>query len=242
MQLLESLKKKSNEHILSSTDLITKNDDPMLTEAIKSARTNLIYSLANTEGGKCIVITSCLAAEGKTTTCINLAVSLAQTEARVLLIDADLRRPRTHTYLDKKNKAGLANYLGGFCDLDAIIHRIDDLNLDYITSGDLPPNPAELLSSQKIKKFIATVKERYDYILFDTPPINLVTDATALIQLVENTVLICKCGTTITSEIKKALNRLEFVNAKFLGFITINQQCRKKNLKDYGGYYEYQES
>lgn len=242
MQLLETLKKKNNKHILSSADLITKNDDPMLTEAIKAARTNLIYSLANTEGGKCVVITSCQAAEGKTTTCINMAVSLAQTEARVLLIDADLRRPRTHTYLGKKNKEGLANHLGGFCDLDAIIHRIDDLNLDYISSGDLPPNPAELLSSQKIEKLIATVKDRYDYILFDTPPINLVTDATALIRLIGNTLLICKCGATITSEIQKALNKLEFVNAKVLGFMTINQQCSKRKLKDYSGYYRNQES
>ena len=239
---LQNFLKKNTEHILSNTDLITKSDNPMLTEAIKCARTNLLYSLADTEGGKCIVITSCLAAEGKTTTCINLAVSLAQTEARVLLIDADLRRPRMHTYLDVKNKAGLANYLGGFCDLDAIIHRIDDLNLDYITAGDLPPNPAELLSTHKIENFITTVKERYDYILFDTPPMNLVTDATALVRLVENTILICKCGVTITSEIKKALNRLEFVNAKILGFITINQQCSKRKLKDYSGYYRYQES
>lgn len=239
---LQNFLKKNTEHILSNTDLITKSDNPMLSEAIKSARTNLMYSLANTEGGKSVVITSCLAAEGKTTTCINLAVSLAQTEARVLLIDADLRRPRMHAYLDIKNKEGLANYLGGFCALDAIIHRADDLNLDYITAGDLPPNPAELLSSQKIKALVDTVKERYDYILFDTPPINLVTDATALIRLTEHVVLVCKCGTTITTEIKKALSRLEFADAKILGFITIDQRSNTKKAKDYSGYYKYRES
>lgn len=241
MQLPNFLRKHT-EHILSNTDLITKSDNPMLSEALKSARTNLMYSLANTEGGKSVVVTSCLAAEGKTTTCINLAVSLAQTEARVLLIDADLRRPRMHTYLDKKNKAGLANYLGGFCELDAIIHCADDLNLDYITAGDLPPNPAELLSSQKIKTLVDAVKERYDYVLFDTPPINLVTDATALIQLTEHAILVCKCGTTITTEIKKALSKLEFANAKILGFITIDQRSNTKKAKDYSEYYKHRES
>lgn len=242
MQLQGFLKKKNLERIMSNTDLITKNDDPMLLEALKSARTNLMYSLADTEGGKCIVITSCAAAEGKTTTCINLAVSLAQTEARVLLVDADLRRPRMHTYLDIKNKMGLSNCLGGFCELDDVIHHIEDLNLDCITAGDLPPNPAELLSSKKIKALVSTVKERYDYILFDTPPINLVTDASALLRLTEHALLVCKCGTTVTTEMKTAISKLEFANAKILGFVTIAQKNSTKRIKHYHAYYSRQDS
>ena len=239
MQLQNFLKKKTREHVASDADLITKNNDPMLSEAVKSARTNLMYSMANIEGGKCVAITSCVAAEGKTTTCINLAVSLAQTEARVLLIDADLRRPRIHTYLDIKNKAGLANYLGGFCDLDTVIHRIDDLNLDYITCGDLPPNPAELLSSEKFKHLIDAVKDRYDYILFDTPPVLPVTDATALIRLIEHTVLVCKCGVSVSAEIEKVINKLKFTNGNILGFVVIDRQHNTKKLKNYSAYYNY---
>jgi len=238
MQLQNFLKKQTVKHILSSADLITKTSDPMLLESVKSARTNLMYTLANTESGKCVAISSCVAAEGKTTTCINLAVSLAQTEARVLLIDADLRRPRTHVYLNTENKKGLANYLGGFCELDAVIHHIDDLNLDYISSGELPPNPPELLSSQKFKNLIAVAKERYDYILFDTPPINIVTDTTVLIRLVEHAVLVCKYGISVSDEIDKAIKQLELANAKILGFVAIDQQHNTKILGGYGTYYK----
>lgn len=242
MQIPKFMINKKRRHILSDADLITKNTNPLLTEALKTARTNLMYALADIERGKCVLVTSALAAEGKTTTCINLAVSLAQTEHRVLLVDADLRRPRVHHYLNLKNKEGLSNVLGGFSELDAVIYHMDDINLDCITAGNLPPNPTELLSSKNMKKFIQTVKERYDYILFDTPPVNIVADSSALAQLVENVVFVCKCGISVTTEIKKALSALKFANAKILGFITIQSRKKKKKSKDYTGYYYYQES
>ena len=234
--------KKHKRHILSDADLITKNSSPALSEALKSARTNLIYALSDTDGGKCVLMTSALAAEGKTTTCINLAVTLAQTEYRVLLVDSDLRRPRVHTYLNIKNKEGLANFLGGFCELNVVINHIDEINLDCITAGNLPPNPTELLSSKKMQSFIETVKEQYDYIIFDTPPVNIVADSLALTQVVENVVFVCKCGCSLTTEIQKALSALNFANAKILGFITIETSQKKKKTKNYSGYYYYEES
>lgn len=233
------IKNTPKKHVLSDADFITKHPSPALSESLKAARTNLMYALAHAEGGKCVFLTSALPGEGKTTTCINLAVSLAQTESRVLLIDADLRCPRIHTYLNLKNKEGLANYLGGFCELNAIVNHLDDVNLDCITAGSLPPNPTELLSSKKMQNFIETIKEQYDYILFDTPPVNIVADASALAKLVENAVFVCKCDSSLNSEIQKALSTLKFANAKVLGFITIESN-RKKKGKNYSGYYYYQ--
>ena len=133
-------------HILSDADLIIKNPNSMLAESLKAARTNLMYTLADEEGGKALLVTSAFSAEGKTTTCINLAATLAQTDAKVLLIDADMRKPRVHTCLGVKNTEGLANHLGGFSDIETIIKK-SEFDFDYITAGNIPPNPAELLSS-----------------------------------------------------------------------------------------------
>ncbi len=239
-------KQKQQKHNLSDLDLITKNSSPVLTEALKSARTNLMYSLSDLDSGKCMIVTSALSAEGKTTTSINLAVSLAQTECRVLLVDADMRRPRVHQYLDIRNKEGLANYLGGFCELDNIICHLEKWNLDVVTAGNLPPNPTELLSSKKMQQFVATVKEQYDYILFDTPPVNIVADTITLTRLVDKIVFVCKCGVSITQEIAKAVSAIKFANAKMLGLISIDSHTKKKHSNNYSRYYSkyyyYQES
>lgn len=236
MQLPFLEKENFRKHIASDQDLITKNSSPILAEALKATRLNLMYALSDIEGGKCVLVTSALAAEGKTTTCINLAVSLAQTEARVLLVDADMRRPRVHNYLGVKNKEGLANYLGGFSELKNVIIRLEHLNLDIITAGSLPPNPTELLASKKMQSFIAMAREKYDYVVFDTPPVNIVADSLTLTRLAENVVFVCKCGCSITQEIDKALASLKFANAKILGFVTIDSHERKIK-EDYSGYY-----
>ncbi len=231
-------KKKIDPHTISDVDLITKNPSSSLSEAIKAARTNLMYTLADIEGCKTIMLTSAFSAEGKTTTCINIAATLAQIGARVLLIDADLRRPRVHTYLDVKNTDGLANHLGGFAPIDTVIRRMEKFNFDYITAGNIPPNPAELLASKKFGVFMEAVKEKYDYIIIDTPPVNAVSDALSVAVSVENVVLVCRCGISITKEVKKAVSALEFTHAKILGFITIDAQNKNtKSYEAYSGYY-----
>lgn len=230
-------KKDHNKHIQSEKDILTKNAEPALSEALKSARTNFIYSTADIEGGKCVMITSPLAAEGKTTTCINLALSLAQTESRVLLIDADLRCPRIHAYMEVKNRTGLTNYLGGFCALEDMIYSSKEYNLDYITAGNIPPNPIELLSSKRMKDLINTLQERYDYILIDTPPVNVVADTAALAKLVPNVIFVCKCGISRINDMHKAITAMKFANAKILGFITIESPKKKKSKSKYYSQY-----
>lgn len=233
-------KNKIDLHAISDVDLITKNPSPSLSEALKAARTNLMYTLAETEGCKTVMVTSAFSAEGKTTTCINIAATLGQIEAKVLLVDADLRRPSIHTYLDVKNTVGLANHLGGFTAIDDVIRRMDKFNFDYITAGNIPPNPAELLASKKFASFIDAVKEKYDYIIIDTPPVNAVSDALSVAASAQNVVFVCRCGISITKEVQKAVSALEFAQAKILGFITIDAQSKKiKNYDAYSGYYGY---
>lgn len=233
-------KKHIDSHTISDVDLITKNPSSSLSESLKAARTNLMYTLSDVDGCKTVMITSAFSAEGKTTTCINLAAVLAQIEAKVLLIDADLRRPRVHTYLGVKNTEGLANHLGGFAPIDTIIRRMKEFKFDYITAGNIPPNPAELLSSKKFGIFLSNLKESYDYIIIDTPPVNAVADALSVASCVENVVFVCRCGISITKEVQKAVSALEFAQAKILGFITIDSQNKKiKNYETYSGYYAY---
>lgn len=233
-------KNKIDQHAISDVDLITKNPSSSLSEALKAARTNLMYTLADIEGCKTVMVTSAFSAEGKTTTCINIAATLGQIEAKVLLVDADLRRPRVHTYLDVKNTAGLANHLGGFASIDEVVRRMDEFNFDYITAGNVPPNPAELLASKKFSNFIDTVKEKYDYIIIDTPPVNAVSDALSVAASAQNVAFVCRCGISITKEVQKAVSALEFAHAKILGFITIDAQSKKtKSYEAYSGYYGY---
>jgi capsular exopolysaccharide synthesis family protein len=236
-----SFKKKNVDlHTISDVDLITKNPSSLLCEALKAARTNLMYTMSEIEGCKTVMVTSAFSAEGKTTTCINIAATLAQLQAKVLLVDADLRRPRMHTYLEVKNKEGLANHLGGFATVESIINRMEEFNFDYITAGNVPPNPAELLASKKFAAFLDSVKEKYDYIIIDTPPVNAVADALSVAASVENVLLVCRCGISITQEVKKAVSALEFAQAKILGFIAIDAQSRKaKTYETYSGYYGY---
>ncbi len=239
-KLFNKNSKKHGLHTISDADLITKNPDVSLSEALKATRINLMYTLSEEEGGKAFLVTSAFSAEGKTSTSINLAATLAQTEAKVLLVDADLRKPRIHSYLGVKNKGGLANHLGGFASIESIINRMTEFNFDYITAGDIPPNPAELLSSQKFTAFAEQVKKHYDYIIFDTPPVNAVADALSVVSAVKNVVFICRCGISITSEVKKAISALKFAQAKILGFITIDAQGKKiDNYSTYSGYYYY---
>ncbi len=229
--------KKRDDDAFSDIVLLTKNKSPAFCESLKAARTNIMYSLSDQENGKCFMITSALASEGKTTTTINLAITMAKTESRVLLIDADLRRPRLHTYLEIQNKEGLANFLGGFCEAESIIKRSKEHGFDYITAGELPPNPTELLTSKKMQGFVDKLKESYDYILIDTPPVNAVADSAALAHIVKNIVFVLRCDASTFPEVKKALTSLEFSNSKLLGFITIDQSNKKRATKYYSKYY-----
>ena len=195
-------------------------------EAYKTIRTNIMLSVMK-KGCKIIVVSSSAPNEGKTTTTANLAVSIAQADQRVLLIDGDLRKPKIHHYFSIPSAPGLTNYLSASvnsrtaqqADLFGIIHPTEYPNLSVITSGSIPPNPGEILGSEPMTEFLNKVSQKYDYIIIDTPPINVVSDALPVIRESDGVVLVVRSYSSTHPELQKALNSLKFIDAKILGFV-----------------------
>ena len=207
-----------------------------VTESYKKARTSLVYSIIK-KGCKKIIVTSPFKNEGKTTTTVNISIALSeQVGVKVLVIDCDLRRPTTHIAMGIESDKGLANFLNGECDLDEIITKTDHENLDFITFGAIPPNPSELLSSDGMKDMVKQLESRYDYIIFDTPPVNMVIDAIPLIGLCDGVVVVIKHKSTTYPDLNRALDVLRRNDAKILGVI-INAVPTVETSK--GGYYIY---
>lgn len=187
-------------------------------EAYKTVRTNLIFAAQGT-GCKRIIITSSVPNEGKSINCSNLAITLAQTDSKVLIIDCDLRKPTVHKLFKMKGIPGLSEVLAGITEVDNVLQNSGYNNLDVICGGTIPPNPAELLSSSVMDDLLETLSARYDYILIDTPPVNVVADALVISAKVDGVVLIVRQGDTTHPELKFALKSLEFGKAKVIGII-----------------------
>lgn len=232
----------------ASTRFLLKNAimDPSLKfrveEAYKSIRTNIMLSVMK-KGCKIIVVSSSMANEGKTTTTTNLAISISQADQRVLLIDGDLRKPKVHHYFSIPNAPGLTNYLGAAAnsrsaqkvDLFSIIHPTEYKNLSVIASGSIPPNPAEVLGSEMMSEFIKEISQHFDYIIIDTPPINVVSDALPVIRESDGVVMVVRSNSSTHPELQKALDSLKFIDAKILGFV-VNYESENRSKH---GYYKY---
>ena len=199
--------------------IISKRKDFYLTEAYKSLRTNVLFSLTGDGEGKMLMITSSEQGEGKSITAVNLAISFAQDEKKVLLIDCDLRRPKIARLLELSAECGLSNILmKPELRKDAIL-RGPEKNLDVLTAGDIPPNPSELLGSKRMEALLKDLCDQYDYILLDTPPINLVTDGMVLSTRVDGTLFVVRAGKAERGAVLRAMDMLGRANAKVLGFV-----------------------
>lgn len=236
-------KKNKNDHTMI-TDRVLSEDSPFFVkEAYKALRTNLVFSLTET-GGKIILFTSPCAAEGKSTNCLNTAITFAETGAKVCVVDCDLRKPNLARLNNEKGNPGISNVLVNLNSLDEVIRKSKYPNLDFIYSGNIPPNPAELLVSGKMDKTLEELAGKYDYVFMDTPPINVVTDTTLLVGRANGVLLVVRQGETTKDDISDALQQLEFVKAKVLGVLfndfKLEQKSRysRKNGK-YGRYYTY---
>ncbi len=220
--------KKSQEAILN------KKTPFVIQEAYRTARTNIIFSLADS-GEKCkiVCITSANAGEGKTTTSLNLAITFAQTGSKVLLIDADLRKPRIHQYLGVVKTDGLTTILSKQKEFEDVVYHNLRPGLDCLTSGSIPPNPAELLGSTAMKNLIDKLQDEYDYVLIDSPPVTVVTDAISLSSYVSGIMLIVREGYTNYESIDQALSLLNIAKAKLLGFFVNDIDALSMN---YGSY------
>lgn len=235
----KSNKKAKALSVKHEKELILNNEASFhIKEAYKASRTNTMFSLPG-KGCKKIVVTSSFPGEGKSTTCINLAITFAQTGSKVLVIDADLRKPTVHRKLEVYNERGLAHLLGHFSEIKETIIASKYENLDVIIAGHIPPNPVELLGSDAMSELLDTLSETYDYIFLDTPPLNIVTDATVLSTMVSGTVMVVRQGITHHKDVQDALGKLEFAHAKVIGIILHGVQENNKGYNKYSKYSRY---
>ncbi len=186
-------------------------------EAYKAIRTNLTFLLASSET-KVFGITSPEAGEGKSTTAVNMAIAFSQLGDKVLLIDADMRRSSIHKKLKIENNAGLSNILAGFNKYSEVITHISD-TFDVITAGQVPPNPSELLGSANFKELVDTVSKEYGYVIIDTPPVDVVTDALVIAPSTAGLVLVVKDQVTPTDSIRRAIEAAKFADINILGAV-----------------------
>lgn len=233
----------SQQRVLVDNANISSDLKFRIEEAYKSIRANIMFSVVK-KGCKIIVVSSSLPNEGKTTTTVNLAASISQADQRVLLIDGDLRKPKIHQYFSVSSAPGLTDYLSDVAsarhkmDIFGIIHPTKYENLSVITSGTIPPNPAELLGSDFMRDFLNGISKDFDYIIIDTPPLNVVSDALPLIRESDGVVLVVRDNQTTHPELQKALSSLEFIDAKILGFVVnfVESKAGKGSGSSYDSY------
>lgn len=204
-----------------------------IAEQFRTIRTNIQFSSVDEEL-QTMIVTSSGPAEGKSTTTANLAVVFAQQGKRVLLIDADLRKPTVHYTFRTENHIGLSNVLTRQSSLEEAVTVTAQDKLWVLPSGPIPPNPSELLGSKGMKTLLEQAKEEYDVIILDTPPVLAVTDAQVLANLADGVVLVVSSGKTETDAAKKAKELLESAKAKILGVVLNN-----KKVQDSQYYYYY---
>ena len=213
--------------------LITNENFPFaVREAYNTLRTNVLYALSPING-KIVAVTSPNAGEGKSTVSVNLAIALAETSARVLLIDCDLRKPKIHKKLGLNNSSGLSKFIVGFETMADALTREILPNLDVMTSGPIPPNPSELLGSANMQTFLNKVSDYYDYIILDTPPINIVTDMAVMANFISGVLLVSYYASTTIEDVRRAQEALKIVNAKILGLVVAGVIRKKGNKGDY---------
>lgn len=187
-------------------------------EAYKLLRTNLMFSFPNKEGGKVIGLTSPRPQDGKSFSSVNLAYSLAEAGHRVILIDGDMRRSSIANTLNKPLSPGLSNYLVD--DAKDVIHKgVLHENMSLITAGDPPPNPAELIGSERMKMVLDALSQRYDYVIVDLPPVNLVSDPLVISKYLDGVILVLRHAHSKHREIKEAVRQLQFVKVRIVGFV-----------------------
>lgn len=212
-------------------------------EAYKLLRTNLNFSLPANEGCKIIGVTSALKGEGKSTTSVNIAYTMAQSGQKVLLLETDLRLPTLAKRIRVRTKPGLSNLLVGQCAGNEILQKSGLLpNLWVATAGDIPPNPAELLGSKNMELTLKALSDVFDVIIVDLPPVTAVTDAAIVSKLVHGMVVVVRQNYCVRGAVDEVVRQLRFADAKILGFVMTGADTQAKNYKRYVTYGDYKQS
>ncbi len=234
---------KVNTVFNSESMLLSKKSPFSIQEAYKTLRTNVSFSLP---GNNCKVIgvVSAKRSEGKSSVSINLAISFAQLQKKVLIIDGDMRLPTLAAKLKIATNKGLSNYLAGNT-TEIPIQHIEERNLDIITSGNIPPDSTTLLESDVMAEMIEQLKEEYDYIIIDLPPLTVVSDAAILSKLIDGYLLVVRHNWSEISKIDETMRQLRFAEAKVLGFVYNGKATESKYYRKRGYYssdYYYKKS
>lgn len=228
------MRRKSQSRNAKIRYLITKlSPRSPISEQYRTIRTNLQFAAVDEEI-KSILMTSAGPSEGKSMSAANLAVVYAQQGKKILLIDADLRKPTVHYTFRTDNLEGLSNILVGETSLLEAVSKSDVENLDIITCGPIPPNPSELLASKKMEQLLKEAYQLYDLVLFDTPPILAVADAQILANLCDGSILVVRSKQTAYEVASKSVDILKHAKAKMLGTI-----LNDRNKKEANYYYYY---
>src|SRR5581483_1906711 len=208
-----------------------------VSEAYRMLRTSVMLSTA---GGppKTILFTSGQPSEGKTTTTVNTAIALARQGSSVIIVDADLRRPMIHRLFNVESRQGLSTYLSRDAELDTLIQKLPVDNLSLLPCGPIPPNPAELVGSEKMKTLLQELSKRYDHVLVDSPPVVHVTDPVVLSTMVDGVILVVCGGKTTRQVVRRVRQELASVNARTIGVVLNNVDVRREGYDDYY-YYRY---
>jgi capsular exopolysaccharide synthesis family protein len=218
--------------------ILTHDPFAVTTEAYRMLRAALLLAQADTSP-KTLLFTSGMHGEGKTVTVVNTAAILAQMGVRVLVVDADLRRSACHTVLGLPNDEGLSEVLSGHCQPTEVIRSTVSEHLFVLTSGSLPSNPAELVGSPRMRDVLASLQEQYDYVLIDSPPVMLASDAVLLSTMVDGVVLVANAQQTPKQVVREAQTRLGYARAKLLGVVLNRLNTRRG---EYAYYYRKYDS
>ncbi len=234
--------KKAVALIEDSTYLLNEDSPFSLTESFRALKATISVSVAKKGNeGISFMLTSAFPEDGKTTTSSNLALMFAQSDAKVVLVDADIRKGRVGKAFAIKNVPGLSDYLSGQATLEEICQpSAYSENLYIIPCGTVSPRPYEILESEKMKELSAELKQKFDYVIYDTPPVLLVADALALAPVVDGAALVCRHLESYVSDIAKALNKLSFAKVNILGIVVNDYKGGKKTkIKNYYHYEHY---
>lgn len=223
---------------------LDKNAPFIYQEAYKSLRTNLNF-IASTTDVKSVVVTSAIPKESKSNVAVNLALNMASEGKSVIVVDCDLRKPVLHRYLNAGHRrVGLTDVLAGIVRLDDVIVKYKDVRLHLLPAGSIPPNPSEMLSQERMRKLVDYLKETYDFVILDAPPVSVVTDAAVLGSYVDGAILVVRSKFAPKETVQLAKQKLENVDIKILGVVLTryNAKDATKNSAytySYGYGYEY---
>ncbi len=215
--------------------IVAKKPDSIPSESFRALRTRIQFSKIERDAIKTILVTSSTPKEGKTTVSVNLAGSFAQANKRTIIIDCDLRKPRMHNVFDDQRFPGFTDFFFGQASFEEVLRKSDLSYLYYITAGTIPPNPSEILGSVQMEKFLARLKNEFDIVILDSPPVIAVTDSEILSSLVDATLLVVSAEQTEGELMEKAAELLAHQHGSFLGTVLNNFSYRS----GYGSYYKY---